>query len=407
MRVPTKSIAPVVVAAVVAAFPLQAAAEGPGLLVGESRLHLGLAVEGGYDNNVTFSSPAVADAVLHIKPMLKMDVPSEKVAFNLALTGDVTRYLSVSEDTSSYSTVQGTASTSAVFNPKGRFNFSLRDDFTRSSEPRYDIAGTFARTHNSAGAAFDFRPGGGALSVGLGYSFVFDFFDEGTGLSGGDSYSHQPSFDVRWKFFPKTSFVLSASGDLKRYPNTQETLGVTYQNTDMNAIRATVGLVGLVTPKLSVTLRAGYGNTMAVESASGDFASAIGMAELGYDMTLQTRFSLGYSRDFQPALLFGYVGVDKFYASARQGLFGRLSLQLNGAVALQAYGTPAVGQNLPAGNRNDVVITVGAGADYEILSWLSVGVADNYQKLSTSFTGAGVAAKYDKNIIGGYVKVMY
>jgi hypothetical protein len=399
-------ISPVVVAVLAAAFPLCAVAEGPGLLVGESRLHLGLAVEGAHDNNVGFSSDPTADAVLHIKPMLKLDFPSEKVAFNLGLTGDVTRYLGVSEDTSHLSTVQGTASTLAVFNPKGRFNFTLRDDFTRSSEPRYDVVGTFARTNNVAGAAFDFKPGGGALLLGLGYSFAFDLFDEGTGLTGGDSYSHQPTFDVRWKFFPKTSFVLNVSGDLKRYPKTQESWAGSYRNVDMNAIRATVGLVGLVTPRLSATVRAGYGDTMAAEGAN-NYASVIGLAELSYDLTLQTRFTLGYSRDFQPALLFGYMGVDKFYASARQGLMGRLSLQINGAVALQGYGTPVASQGFNSGDRSDVLITVGAGADYEILPWLAIGVADNYQKLSTSFTSGYGAASYDKNVIGGYVKVMY
>jgi hypothetical protein len=280
----------------------------------------------------------------------------------------------------------------------------------RSSEPRSDVIGTFARTDNLAGASFEFKPGGGALSLGLGYSFAFDFYDEGTGLKGADSYSHQPALDVKWKFFPKTAFVFAASADIRRYPNIQDpgTLpGVTpFTNSDLNAIRATVGLIGMLTSRLSVTLRAGYGDTLIMQTGRDNYRSVIGQAEFNYDLTMQTRFTLGYLRDFQPATLFGFYGFDRAYAGIKQGIAGKVFLSLNGAFEYQQFGTPIVTQYIST-SRSDTFTTVNAAIDYEIQKWLSIGVSDGFQIRGSSFKDMGGAVSYTKNVALGKITFLY
>lgn len=384
--------------ALVCLAPAVALAEGNGLLLGESRLHLGVGLEGGYDSNVRYlAANAVSDYVLHVKPMVKLLFPSDKVALDIAGLVDVLRYFGATDPTTSdLSTVQGMASARADFNPKGKFVFFLKDEFVRTSSPRSDVLGTFARTDNTAGAGFTWMPGGGALSLGLSYGFAFEFFDQGTGLSGSDSYSQQPALDIKWRFFPKTSFQLNASADLRRYPSTQGSGATSFNNSDMNAIRASLGLVGMMTSKLSVILRAGYGNSLT--SSGENFQSVIGQAEVDYDLTMVTKLALGYSRDFQPAILYGYYTSDKFYASARQQLFGKLTLSLAGSADIQSFGRQVTTASGDFGSRSDVEVRVDAGIEYEIQRWLSTGVSDALSMRNSSYKDADGSTAYTKNV---------
>ena len=404
MRSTSKTIQCLAAIILLCAIPAAASAEGNGLLIGESRLHLGIGVEGGQDSNVNYaSSNAVSDYLLHVKPMLKLAVPSETVAFELGGTLDVLRYFGVNDTgsmkTENLSTVQGLAAMRTAFNPKGKFIFILKDDFVRSSDPRNDLLGTFAHTTNTAGAGFDFKPGGGTLSLSLAYNFFYDRFDEGTGLSAADSYAHQPTLDIKWAFFPRTAFVLGASGDIRRYPNAQtgNAGGLGFQNSDLNAIRSYVGILGMITPKLSMNLRAGFGDTLAVKAGAQNYASVTGMAEFQYDLAAATRFTLGYTRDFQPAPIYGYYSTDRIRASATQGLFGKLTLSLDASVDLEGFGRQIDSTGKDLGTRSDVLTVVIATIDYAILQSLTIGVSDNLQLRSSSMS-AGTSSNYTKNV---------
>ncbi|MCX7958576.1 MAG: hypothetical protein N3B13_05965, partial [Deltaproteobacteria bacterium] len=243
-----------------------AQAEGNGLLIGETRLHLGLGLEGGYDTNIRYQPDkyAASDAVLNIKPKLELKTPEKAVSFELEGGLNIIKYFGIEDETTAdNSTLTADAGFNLTFNPKGQFRFIISDLFSRNNDPRSDAIGNFSRTSNAAGAGIEYVPSGGAFELNLGYKFYFDLYDKDTGLEFMDSIAHQPEMKIKWKFFPKTAFLLESSLDVRSYPNKKTVGNTTLENQDQMGIRATAGLLGLMTPRLSTTLKVGYGDTFA------------------------------------------------------------------------------------------------------------------------------------------------
>ncbi len=209
----------------------------------------------------------------------------------------------------------------------------------------------------------------------LGYNFYFDLFDKDTGLEYMDAFSHQPALKIKWKFFPKTAFVIESSMDMRTYPNKKTVNNVTLSNQNQTGIRAMAGLMGLMTPRLSVTLEAGYGDTLS--DKGGNYRSIIGRFELTYDFNLQSKASLGYSRDFQPASLYGYYGIDKVYARLSYLFAGRLQLNLEGTFSYELFGKPLIADAALTGNT-DLVFELNASLEFMINKMLSAGVGERF-----------------------------
>ncbi len=355
-----------------------AQAEGNGLLIGETRLHLGLGLEGGYDTNVRYQPDkyAIPDSQMNIKPVLELKTPEKAVSFELGAGLNIIKYFGIdNEQTADNSTLNADADMNLTFNPKGQFRFIISDMFTRNNDPRSDAVGNFNRTSNSAGAAIEYIPSGGAFELNLGYKFYFDLFDKDTGLEYMDAIAHQPELKIKWKFFPKTAFVIDSSMDVRSYPNKKTVGNTVLENQDQMGIRATAGLMGLMTPRLSTTLKVGYGDTF---SSKGDnYRSVIGRFELTYDFNLQSRASLGYSRDFQPASLYGYYGIDKVYAKLSYLFAGRLQLDLEGAFSYELFGKPLVDDANLKGNT-DLVFEFNGSLEFMINRMLSAGISEKF-----------------------------
>lgn len=355
-----------------------AQAEGNGLLIGETRLHLGLGLEGGYDTNVNYqaSKYSISDAQMDIKPKLDLKTPEKSILFELGSELDIVKYFGIDNSKSSdYSTLNADANLKLTLNPKGQVRFAIIDLFSRNNDPRSDTIGNFNRTSNSSGAELNYIPSGGAFELGLIYNFYFELYDKDTGLEYMDAISHQPALKIKWKFFPKTAFVLDASMDTRSYPNKKTVDNVTLQNQDQMGIRATAGLMGLMTPRLSTTLKVGYGDSFADQG--DNYRSVIGKFELTYDFNIQSHASFGYSRDFHPASLFGYYGEDKVYARLSYLFAGRLLLNIDTSFAYQLFGKPLVADNRITGNT-DLVFELNASLEFMINRMLSAGVAERF-----------------------------
>lgn len=355
-----------------------AQAEGNGLLIGETRLHLGLGLEGGYNTNVTYQPDKYAspDAQMNIKPILDLKTPEKAISFDLGGGLNIVKYFGIDNPrTSDLSTLNADAKMNLVFNPKGQLHFIISDIFSRNNDPRSDAIGNFNRTTNYAGAAIEYIPSGGAFELDLGYKFYFDLFDKDTGLEFMDSISHQPELKIKWKFFPKTAFVIESSMDARSYPNSKTVNNVTLKNPGQMGIRATMGIIGLMTPRLSVILKAGYGDTMAEQG--DNYRSIIGKFELTYDFNIQSKASFGYSRDFAPASIFGYYGIDKIYANLAYLFAGRLQLNLGGSVSYELFGRPVISDPSIRGNT-DLVFELGGSLEFMINRLLSAGVSESY-----------------------------
>lgn len=399
--------------------PALALAEGRGILIGESRLHLGIALETGYDTNVAYTSDATGDVVLHVMPALRFDLPMEKVTFTIGGILDVVRYFGVNNSlTKEYSTVQGTASTELVVNPKGKFIFKLRDDFIRSSEPRSDVLGTFARTDNSAGVAFQYKPGGGAFLLSLSYKFMFDFYDKGTGLSASDYYSHLPEFELKWNFFSKTALVFDVSANITRFPNSYAVtpqIPTQVSNSNLNIVKAMVGVAGLITPRLSTVVMIGYANSLLQQSTvppggtpQDNFNSVVATVKLDYNFPTNTKLGFSFVRDVIPASFFAFYASNKFTLTFNQRFLEKFSLIIDGGVDLQYYDNPLYVIPPAKNSRTDYVPTVRAEFRYEIKDWVYIALNNYFEYRNTDYVDTvNTNAGYTKDVVLLIVNFMY
>jgi len=403
-----KSILSIIIIIGLAFNAYSAQAEGNGLLIGETRLHLGIGLEGGYDTNVNYSpsSYAMQDATLHIKPNLKLITPPKGILFELGGGVDIVKYFGIDDSRSSdYSTLNADAALNLTINPNGQVKLILSDLFSRNNDPRSDAIGNFNRSTNSAGGALNYTPSGGAFIIESGYKFYFDMYDKDTGLSFMDSIAHQPYLSITWKFFPKTAFVLDSSLDMRSYPNQFNQDGKTFTNQDQMGIRATAGIMGLLTPRLSTILKIGYGDTLA--SKGDSYRSAIGEFELTYDFNIQSKASFGYSRDFKPVSMYGYYGEDKVYARLNYLLAGRIMFNLGGSFAYQLFGKPLITDTNLTGNT-DLVLDVNASLEFMINRMLSAGVSDTFtNRISDRKDIAKDNISYNRNLSLLFIKFYY
>jgi len=388
----------------------QVYARGNGIQAGPGRLHPSIDLSLVFDTNPSYSSNnAFSDLILQMRPGLTLEFPSDTVSFELNSKVGYDYYFGVENSNSTnLSTIAGEADLKLGFNPNGQFSFFIEDVFSRSGDPRYSaVSGRFDRTNNEAKAHFQFKPGGGALMFDLAYGFFIDWFDDsGVNAQALSSYGHRIYFSGKWKFLPKTAVTIDFDSDIRRYPNGYDN-GT--KNIDINAIRATAGMIGQISPSLSLVIKAGYGDTL-LDAPTGytgsDFRSAIGQAEVNFQvgtMLLQG----GYLRNFQPAPLYAYFGQDRFYLRYRQLLAGRFTLSAHVGFDLLDYGT---GVQADAGERFDFLLTGGASFEYHILDWLALGLDYRLQALFSDYAqplaGAG-GVEYSKHAFGFRVSLDY
>jgi hypothetical protein len=362
-------------------------ARGEGIKAGSGRLHFGADLELSFDSNPGYFPSGAAnsafDLMLRARPLFSLDFPSEVVSFQLNGKVGYDYYFGLdNKRTSDLSTVSGDADLKLGINPNGQFSFFLIDTFSRSGDPRYtSLAGRFDRTDNEVKAQFQIKPGGGALMFDLAYAFYLDWFDNTFDTARAVSnYAHRAFFSGKWKFLPKTALALDFDADIRRYFG-EYSDGT--RNPDVNGIRATLGLIGQISPSISIVVKVGYGDSLISSSTytGSDYRSVVGQAEMTYQAAT-TMFQLGYSRNFQPVVLFGYFGQDRFYLRFRQQLAGRFTLSADASLDLLDYGQAAAA-GVEA--RFDYFVSGGAAFEYHLLDWLSLALDYRFQALFSSF----------------------
>jgi hypothetical protein len=388
-------------------------ARGLGIKAGEGRLHPSLDLDLVYDTNPSYGdSGAFSDLVLRIRPGIALSFPSEVVEFELNGKVGYDYYFGIdNKNTTNLSTVAGEANMRLGFNPKGQVSFFIEDTFSRSSDPRYNsVRDKFDRTTNEAKAHMQIKPGGGALMFDLAYGFFIDWFDDsGSNSTALSNYAHRAYFSGKWKFLPKTAVTVDFDADIRRYPNTYtEGPSAGEKNSDVNAIRATVGMLGQISPSIAITIKAGYGDSLLPSDTAGsDYRSVVGQAEMTFKAGT-TFIQFGYSRNFQPVVMFSYFGQDRVYARLRQQIAGKFTLALDAAYDYLAYGDSEMPDVQAQGSRSDHFVSGGISFDYHILDWIEVGLAYDIQ---ARFTGwqqpSGDDTDYNKHMFTLHIGVDY
>jgi hypothetical protein len=363
----------------------------PGFKVGEGRLHPFLALDGRIDSAVGFFNVVgnvaypSAELIFHVRPGLKFDLTNEstQVSFDgaaeyLWFTGLLTA------QSTQLSRFQANVGIDTAFNKTGAVEVQVSDRLIRSDRTQNPAVGVgVISLFNNARLALPIHPGGRALEVTPSVAFAVEFFDP---LLGGTVLGCMPTdptctpsqvaqmnygnltfgLGTRWKFLPKTALVLDATFDYRLYL----TAGAT--NLPGSVLRVQTGLIGLISPRISLTLLAGYGGNLASATTGGMATSGphtpIGHAEFAYLPSENTRLAVGYVRTIQPVSFYGSFIDDRGYLQGRVGFFGG-RLLLNGEVAADYF------WYFQPQRRNDVFLSAGLNPTVVVTSWFDVGAS--------------------------------
>ncbi|MBL9039208.1 MAG: hypothetical protein JNG84_11880 [Archangium sp.] len=381
--------------ALMPAFALAQAPSAVGLKIGDGRLHPFLEVEGRYDSAVGFFNPPnpSPELIFTFRPGLKFDLSNKATSVKLNAAVEYLLFSGLLSPASrNLSRFQANAGLEAAFNRDGAVEFQIGDNFVRSDRTQNPVVGVGVLSYfNQVHAALPIHPGGGALEFAPRVTWAVEFFEPLlTGAVGGcvagditcdPSLLNQMNYSNlgfalanRWKFLPKTALILDLGYDLRLYwnPNTQ--------NPQTSLFRAQTGIVGLITPRITLTLLGGVVHDFGVTGAT----SPSGQVEVSYIPTDLTTLSLGYVRNVMPTPIFGLFADDRGYFTARVGfLGGKLNLVGNASIDYYSfYGSTATG----GAGRNDVLLAAGLGPVYTPIPWLTIGAGYNISSRSSSAT---------------------
>ncbi len=323
----------------------------------------------------------VRGGVEHTRPGLNLEIDGDNNTFGLNGYIDYLWYTGwITPGDSAASVLDAAADLHGSFNKNGAVGFNIIDTFSRSATtytPSVPVG--VISLYNQVGVEVPIRPGGRALEFVPHGSYAVEFFQQYSGVVPGNpnctaptspcnpanlsQYNYQEligGLDVRLKFLPETAFVFTSSYNAPFYSD--PTL-----NPEAQELKLEVGLVGLVSTKLSVILKAGWVQGW----GSGSTSTVIGQAEVTWLATELAHLTVGFLRDVNPVAGNGSYVDDRPYISGKIFLGGRLSLSLTAAYDFFdfAVGNPAT----PTTGRNDTQLTVTALAEYQVLRWFVVG----------------------------------
>ncbi|MFP2911641.1 hypothetical protein ACLESD_42770 [Pyxidicoccus sp. 3LFB2] len=386
------------------------ASGGNGFKVGAGRLHPYFDLETRLDSGVGYFSPAAGETpsptglspelsgefAMHFRPGFRLDVPSPRLALNLSANLDYVLYTGLmTPDSGAASYLGGAADLLARLNPDAPLSLEVSDQFVRSDRTRTTAIGAGVLSlFNEARVKLPWRPGGGAVELTPGVAYGVEFFQPLGASSPSDCTEGvcdpltAERFDYgnlhfglegRWRFLPKTAVVMDTGVDLRSYFNDG--------SPDATLVRALLGVAGLVSPRIAVTAKAGWGQNLAAQGGGTFLAQLEGTYLFSPTMT----FKGGYLRMLEPVAAYGLFTDNRGYAEARALLGGKLVLRAAGAVDFLSF----------AGDRTDTLITLDVGPEYQFRPWLSGAAGYTLGSRSSSLEGGGL--NYTRH--EGYVRL--
>jgi hypothetical protein len=406
------------VAAVVllAAAPARAGA-GNGIRIGgsEGRLHPFLELEGRYDSNVFFnfqtadSGTSDGQMLVHVRPGLKLSVPGDTTALDLSALLDWAQY--TGKNASDLSKLYAEARLGVTVNQRGPIGLEVDDLFRRSDRPQaLSLGYGVISNYNALDIRLPWRPGGGALTVGVNGSWAletFESFYSGASCDPAQVALCDPSVlkdlgyndvrggaDLRWRFLPRTAAVLEGSY-FTRLPNTTTVNGAAIA-TEISGYRAATGVTGLITAHLAGTLKAGYAST----TAGPSLGTFLAVAEGEWIPTEVSSVKLRYTHDLgvDPGTAFALYGTNRVALDARSLLGGRFLLRAVASWELLDY---------TGSSASTQLILVEPSVGVEVARWFRIEAAYAFTKRSSSDLPVGTAIPaFDFSKSEGWLKAV-
>ena len=370
-----------------------------GFRIGEAgRLHLSLEVAGSYDSNIFYATTGepVSGYALDIIPGFELKVPGNTVS--LALKGALDRRQYLTTEAEILSRFFGNAELGVAVNREGALALELTDAFAYSDQsPSLSLAQAVISNLNDLKVAVPYRPGGGALALTLSGQWVRETFEQYGAVSlcnpadnstcqaditsfGYDQFGG--GLQVRWRFLPRTAVLLEGTY-FQRLPQH------TTVSREVRGLNVEAGLAGLVTSRVAVTLKGGWGT--AFDSIGSDWSTWLAMAELEYVTQGPLGAKVGYLHGFHadPGTTYSLYESNRAYSEGKVLLAGRFTLRANLAWERQDY---------VLNNVQSDLFTVSPAVDVELMRWIYVGASYSLLSRSSSLGQAVPAFDYTRHL---------
>lgn len=396
------------------AFGIPRTEDGNGLKVGErSTFHTGFALATGVDSNVyhqdkkDLGGPVVAGFLWpsawlglgnrELRDGLLMTPPERSgriMDYNISLLGGFRQYLAQLAVVRQAPRFSVGTQIRLAFLPGRKFSVHLDEDFFYGSAPSNWVTSgkdlNFNRIDHRGQLAMYLRPGGGRLSLGLGYRSQFLYFLDDTNYRG-NRLVNGLMHETKWRFLPRSSIVLSYTMDFTYYTNCCAEPG-SGRKEDNYAHRLLVGYRGQAFKKFAFELMVGWGGAFYRQDKIGPdstFNSFIGSAGVSYFPTLRSIVHVGLFRNYQDAL-FGNFYVDN---GGRIALEHEFRWRMIGSLGVNVASRRYKGLPVPGDEDNRISGYVGNAADeLEIHSAVVTGGLKVEQKFGKIFS---LAAGYN------------
>jgi hypothetical protein len=213
-----------------------------------------------------------------------------------------------------------------------------------ANDPKYP-SNVFSRTLVGLNAELRWRPGMGNLDWSLGYVPRVTVFDVRS--LGQDLLEQSIQIRGRWLFLPRTSLLFQGEQRFVSYlywPEDCSGTGAARPNacakTDSRPLTARFGATGLITPKLGVTLMAGWKGLFFVDGARNnakDFDTPVGRAEVAWYFSGGSQspslLRVSYERDADISGLANFYQIDRVQGELNLRAAQVFNINLRGGVA--------------------------------------------------------------------------
>jgi hypothetical protein len=381
-----------------------------GIRLGDTfRLRLSMGVGFSYDSNLFYEAQNTTSAFsLNLMPSIRLTneprLGPRQITFELYGGLGYIEYLTSNKTVQDHRQFNVNAGVVAGFFNLNPYNFSLFDNYVRTTQPAYTISSpNLNRDTNEVGTRINLSPGGGRLTFNVGYLFGIDYFEIDT-LKDYDLQYHRFDLRASWRFLPKTALYLAANEIIYHYPHPG-----TSQHPDSFPLRIDAGIQGLITAKLTVNAWIGYGNGFyqwpaTVMGAHPNPNSVIGGLSLSWKPTLLSTGTVGYQHDFQNSLLGAYYDEDMVYVSWTQ-----LVWKFTGFIRFQYTNERFSGVQMIQATTDgtDNLIVLNTRVDYPFKDWLIASLGydllvnkSNRTLVTMGATAPGtVPVDYLKNVV--------
>lgn len=359
----------------------------------EHKIRLKLDTDVTYDDNIYLTKEGkVTDVITRIAPGIFGFIGNDQYTALGFYEADVLIYGKGTANDLTH--VNQTLGGSVELFKQSRLKVSVHDTLRPTEDPATsEITPFVKRIANDFGATarYDMSP---KTSVSLDYGLGSEYYITDS-YKGFNYNQHTISPKFWYHLTPRTSLTGTYTLGLTNY-----TGGANYNSTYNQGM---AGIVGVLTPKSTIGLDAGFQYRSYDNSATKDASGFVMRGIYDYLWSPKTSIQLIGSSDINESVYssVGYFHSYNLYGSISHHILYNLDLNLNGLYILSVYPHAAIVSGLGEVQRMDNLFGVGGELRYRFRTWMSAYAGYNFRGNVSN----AKAFDYNDNMIHGGVKL--